>query len=81
MNIDKNNIRASFKTWWTILIAVIAFVVAGTIGYMNIMQRFDKMENIMSIIVTGCCPDDAKKWLGKEYGYCVICDKKDKQTR
>lgn len=65
-DVDKDCVRVSVKSAWAIFAAIILFAVAFTAGFNTINTRLERIESTMSVIVGGCCPEEAKRWLGKE---------------
>ena len=80
INVDQSCVQMSVKTAWAIFAAIVVFAVAGTAAFNTINSRLERIENTMSIIVGGCCPDDAKKWFGKEYSQCWKCTKEERDA-
>lgn len=80
LNVDQDCLRVSIKTAWAIFAAVVIFAVAFTAAFQTIISRLDRIEGTMSVIVGGCCPEDAKKWFGKEYSQCWKCTKEERDA-
>lgn len=73
-NLDNSCVKASTKTWWTILVAVVTFAVFLAVGYMDIKSTLARMESKQDMTISGCCPDEFKKLFGDIN--CKACQSK-----